>query len=941
MDYKGTLNLPKTEFQMKASLPKREPEILAAWEESGLYKKIVEASKGRKKYILHDGPPYANGRIHLGHALNKILKDIIIKYKSMSGHSADYVPGWDCHGLPIELQVEKDLGEKGEKLPKTEVRKRCRAYAEKYVNIQREEFKRLGIFGEWDAPYLTMDFSYQADILRELGKFISKGLIYKGKKPVHWCSSCQTALAEAEVEYADKTSPAVYVKFKVKDPKGVFEVDPEKGTFFVIWTTTPWTLPANLAIALHPDLFYRLIRTPDGDLILEQNLIKTCIKKFGYKEGEYEVTPAGWTGAELDKEIVCRHPWIDRDVNVILGDHVTSEAGTGCVHIAPGHGQDDYTLGVKHGLDVYAPVDNRGIFTDDVERYAGEFVFKANAAIVRDLAADGSLIYSEELTHSYPHCWRCKRPIIFRATEQWFVSMDTGVAGGGGGAGAGTLREKALEAIDRVRWIPAWGRDRIHNMIENRPDWCLSRQRAWGVPIPALHCKECGYSFLDERLIEGLAAAFEKHGADIWFEKGLDELTPEPIVCPQCMSSDLIKEEDIIDVWFDSGVSFAAVCERRDNLKTPADLYLEGSDQHRGWFHSSLLLSVATRDGAAPYEAVLTHGFVVDGDGRKMSKSLGNVIAPGEVIDRYGVEVLRLWVAGEDYREDIRISEEILKRLSEAYRRIRNTFRYILGNLYDFDPHSDAVAYQELEEIDRLTLHRLEKLTRRVLKAYSDFEFHVIYHSVHNFCAVDLSSFYLDTIKDRLYTASAASKERRSAQTVLYHVLDTLLRLLAPVLVFTTDEAWGFMPKRDRESVHLSLMPEVREDWIDEELEKNWDRLLLIKDAVSKTLEAARQGKLIGHSLDAMVTLYTEAEKSRQFLADHAGTLKDILIVSSVEVASSEPEGASDATGVEGLRILVAKAVGTKCERCWHISPTVGGDEKHPTICERCLKVLD
>ncbi|MEE9613532.1 MAG: isoleucine--tRNA ligase [Thermodesulfobacteriota bacterium] len=928
MDYKDSLNLPKTEFQMKASLPKTEPEAIRRWDGEGLYRKIMEAGKGREKYTLHDGPPYANGRIHMGHTLNKILKDIVVKSRFMSGFSTDYVPGWDCHGLPIELQVEKDLGkkkeERGKNLSKPEIRKQCREYAGKYVEIQREEFKRLGIFGQWDEPYLTMDFSYQAAIMRELGKVHAAGLVYPGKKPVHWCASCRTALAEAEVEYADKESPSVFVKFRVKDSKGKFPGD--RDTYLLIWTTTPWTLPANLAVAVHPEINYKSVKVGEEVWVLAEELVGPCMEKFGIEKYEPLDSIAG---SELEG-IVCTHPFIDRESKVLTAGFVTTEAGTGCVHIAPGHGQDDYQLGLRHGLDTYAPVDNYGKFTKEFPEFEGQFVFKANSGINALMQEKGVLIKEEKISHSYPHCWRCKKPIIFRATEQWFVSMEEK-----------DLRKRTLEAIDKVEWIPSWGRDRIYGMIEKRPDWCLSRQRAWGVPIPALNCKGCDNTFLDKKVIDHMAEAFEKEGADIWFERGVGELVPSGVKCPECGGTEFHKEEDILDVWFDSGVSFAAVTEKRENLKSPADLYLEGSDQHRGWFHSSLLASMATRN-RPPYGAVLTHGFVVDGKGRKMSKSLGNVMAPQKVIDRYGAEVLRLWVAGEDYREDIRISEETLKRLSEAYRRIRNTFRYILGNLYDFDPEKDSVAYDELGELDRLTLHRLEVLSRRVLKAYDEFEFHTIYHAVHNFCSVDLSSFYLDIIKDRLYTSKADSKERRAAQTIIYNVLDRLLRLTAPLLVFTTDEAWGFIPGKREESVHLSGFSEPREEWLDDGLAEKWEKLLRVKDELSRALEEARKAKVIGHSLDAKVTVVPTPEL-KELLTEEAGTLKEMLIVSQLELSDAPPEGgegASEFPEIQGLKASIGKADGEKCERCWNYSPTVGESSEHPAVCERCLKAL-
>ncbi len=934
MDYKATLNLPKTDFQMKADLAKKEPEMLKAWEESGLYQKIMEAGRERPKYTLHDGPPYANGNIHIGHALNKILKDFIVKSRFMTGHSTDYLPGWDCHGLPIELQVEKELGEKKQEMTKAAVRKKCREYALRFVGIQKEEFKRLGVFGLWEKPYLTMNHGYQATILTELGRFVDKGLVYRGKKPVHWCSSCRTALAEAEVEYADKTSPSVYVRFEV-DPA---EIEKKLGVslngqkaYIVIWTTTPWTLPANLAIALHPELEYSLVSVDGEGYVVASGLLESVEEKFGWK-GRAEVKKT-FHYADIEG-IKARHPFIDRDSAVLPGEHVTLEAGTGCVHIAPGHGQDDYELGLKYGLDIYNPVDDTGKFTGAVPELEGQFVFKANRVIIDMLKERGSLLLEEDVRHSYPHCWRCKSPIIFRATEQWFVSME-----------AGDLRKKALDAIEnKIEWIPSWGKDRIYNMIQNRPDWCLSRQRAWGVPIPALRCSSCSHAFLDKKLIEKLVPLFEAESADAWFERPLSELLPEGVKCPKCAGTEFTKGEDILDVWFDSGVSFAAVLEKNENLKFPADLYLEGSDQHRGWFHSSLLAAEGARD-MPPYRSVLTHGFVVDGDGRKMSKSLGNVTAPGHVIGRYGAEVLRLWVAGEDYREDIRISEEILKRLSEAYRRIRNTFRYILGNLYDFDPEKDAVAYGELEELDRLTLHRLARLTERVRAAYDGFEFHAIYHSVHNFCTVDLSSFYLDVLKDRLYTNGASSKGRRAAQTAIYHVLDHLVRLTAPVLVFTTEEAWSFMPGRKTESVHLSTMPEVNAQWIDAGLAEKWETLLRIKAEISKALEGARKEKIIGHPLDAEVVVCAPAEHE-ELLKQEESALEEVLITSMLKVRGAtegrDAEGVFrfDSAEIKGLTVLVGRATGGKCERCWHYSTAVGESAAHPTLCERCVEAL-
>lgn len=942
-DYKSTLNLPRTDFQMRADLPRREPEILKAWEEEGLYRKITETGTGREKYILHDGPPYANGRIHIGHALNKILKDIIVKSRFMMGYATDYVPGWDCHGLPIELQVEKALSEDKKKLSKLEIRKRCREYAEKYVAIQRDEFKRLGVFGEWDNPYLTMDYGYQASILKELGRCVDKGLVYKGKKPIHWCSSCETALAEAEVEYASKESPSIYVKFRILDPElnKRFPGLSNREVSIIIWTTTPWTLPANLAIAIHPEFEYVVVerkntehRDKDGEVfILAEGLLEDLARRLNWED----LNIIERFRHEKVVGLKALHPFIERDSIIITAEHVTLEAGTGCVHIAPGHGQEDYELGLKHGLEIYAPVDNHGKFTRDVKDFEGQFVFKANNGIIDLLIKNGALIYKEVIEHSYPHCWRCKKPVIFRATEQWFILMDKG-----------NLREKALSEIERVRWIPEWGKNRIYSMAKNRPDWCISRQRAWGVPITAFVCKLCGTTLLSKEIIDKMAAEFERGGADIWFEKDVRELIPENTRCKKCNSTEFSKEEDILDVWFDSGSSFAAVLEKHEKLTSPADLYLEGSDQHRGWFQSSLLISVGTRD-RAPFKAVLTHGFVVDGKGKKMSKSMGNVIAPQEVISKYGAEVLRLWVAGEDYREDIRISEEILTRLSEGYRRIRNTCRYILGNLYDFDPERDAVLYKELMELDRLTLHRLTILDRKVLKAYTDFEFHLVYHSIYNFCAVYLSAFYLDILKDRLYTSSADSRERRAAQTTIYHVLDHLARLLAPILPLTMDEAWNFLPKRENkepDSVHLTSLPKETDDWLDEGLEERWRSLLRAKDEISKALESARQKKLIGHSLDARVTVLPPKDMEDALKAGRAD-LKDILIVSQIDVSSNYPISGNEdsfvvfeSQDIPGLKVYIEQARGKKCERCWNYSEEVGRNTEHPTICERCLKVL-
>ena len=786
MDYKETLNLPKTDFPMKANLVKREPEMLAGWDEEKLYQKIRESSKGRKRYTLHDGPPYANGNIHMGTAFNKVLKDIIIKSKQMDGFDAPYVPGWDCHGLPIEHKVDQELGGRKRSMSQVEVRKYCRQYAEKFVDIQRKEFRRLGVLGEWDNPYLTMSYDYEATIVREFGKFALNGSLYKSKKPIYWCISCKTALAEAEVEYEQHSSPSIFVKFPMISDLGIPRLEGKK-VFILIWTTTPWTIPANLAVALHPDLEYAAVDPGNGEVwILARGLVELCMDTFGIRE--YEIL-AEFPAGKLER-MKARHPLYDRESLIVLAPYVTLDAGTGCVHTAPGHGREDYETGLAYGLEVYSPVDDSGLFTDDVLFFAGQQVFEANRAVNEKLRAEGRLLKEQAITHEYPHCWRCKKPVIFRSTEQWFISMEnTG------------LRKNALEAINRVSWIPRWGRDRIYGMIEKRPDWCISRQRSWGVPITVLYCAKCNRTMISKEILDHVVGLVEKSGADIWFSEPEEKLLPPGTTCPDCGSNQFKKETDILDVWFDSGVSYAAVMEARSYLGSPSDLYLEGSDQHRGWFHSSLLCSVGTR-GEAPYKSVLTHGFVVDGSGKAMHKSAGNVIAPEDLIKKYGAEIIRLWVAAEDYRDNIRLSEEILQRLTEAYRRIRNTARFLLGNLYDFDPSKDSVPYAEMEEIDRWALHKLQELSGRILTAYREFEFHIVYHSLHNFCVLDLSSFYLDILKDRLYVSPAKSRSRRSAQTAMREILDSLVRLMAPVLSFTAEEIWGAM-RGEGESPHV------------------------------------------------------------------------------------------------------------------------------------------
>ena len=928
MDYKNSLNLPKTKFSMKANLSRREPEQLKKWEEIRLYDQVRNSSKGREPFILHDGPPYANGHIHIGTALNKILKDIVVRSKQMAGYDAVYVPGWDCHGLPIEHNVDIEIASKKKDLTLAAIRKLCRQYAEKFIDIQREEFKRLGVMGDWENPYLTMKYQYEAIIARECGKFAQNKSLFRSKKPIYWCFTCQTALAEAEIEYQDESAPSIFVKFHMQDD--LSDAYPElkgKTVYVVIWTTTPWTLPANLAIALHPDFEYVAVDIGNQEVfILARELVEYSMQTFGISD--YTVI------ADIDAKSLehkrCRHPMVDRESIIILGDHVTLEAGTGCVHTAPGHGREDHEVGLEYGLDVYSPVDDNGRFADDVEFFRGQFVFDANKNINKKLHEIGAMVAEGSIEHSYPHCWRCKQPVIFRATPQWFISMDkTG------------LRRDSLACIDTVSWIPHWGRDRIYGMIENRPDWCVSRQRAWGVPITVFYCRDCEAILLDQKIMEEVYAQFEKHGADIWFEKDISHFLADDIRCSSCGGKNFVKENDILDVWFDSGVSHAAVLEAREDLRWPADLYLEGSDQHRGWFHSALLTAVGTRQ-QAPYKAVLTHGFVVDADGRKMSKSLGNVIAPSEVIDKYGAEILRLWVSATDYREDIRISENILKQLSDAYRRIRNTCRFMLGNLFDFDPASDKIPYDAMPEIDRFALHRLQGMITKALKAYDDYEYHIIYHALHNYCTLDLSAFYLDILKDRLYTSPPKSDARKSAQNVMYHMLDCLARIMAPLLPFTAEEIWEHMPAHGEKvpSVHLALLPEVKRQWRNEGLAQKWETLLNLRAEVTKALEEARAAKQIGHPLDAAVTISAN-EDLYNLLQPYAADLRFIFIVSDVSLLKDKKlDGIFESEKVKGLSIKIEAAPGEKCERCWIHETSVGSDSEHPTICQRCCKAL-
>jgi isoleucyl-tRNA synthetase len=903
---------------MKAQLVQKEPEIQKKWDSLNLYDRIIANRKGQPVFILHDGPPYANGHIHLGTALNKILKDFIVKSKTMRGYLSPYIPGWDCHGLPIEIRVDQLLGPKKKEMSIIEIREECRKYALKFIDIQREEFKRLGVFGEWAKPYLTMNPEYEADILRLLSAFFASGNVYKGKRPVHWCLHCQTALAEAEIEYKEKKSPSIYVKFPlISDLSAEFPALKGKKVSIIIWTTTPWTLPANLAIAFHPEYEYVAAQVGQGDevYIVARRLLPVVAQQLGFENyQELAVFP----GRRLEG-LKARHPFLERESRLVLADYVTLEEGTGCVHTAPGHGYDDYLTGLAYGLDIYTPVDEEGKFLPQVERYGGLNVFAANPRIVEDMKGEGSLLKADEISHSYPHCWRCKSPVIFRATEQWFISMDKN-----------ELRKNVLDEIKRVRWIPYWGEERIANMMSSRPDWCISRQRSWGVPIPAFYCENCGHILADERTTSYVADIFEKEGSNAWFKKEVEDLLPPGSKCPVCQSNRFKKENNILDVWFESGASHSLL-GKSPELPWPADLYVEGHDQYRGWFNSSLVIGVGARHGS-PFKTCLTHGFVLDEQGRAMSKSLGNVIEPEQIIKQHGAEILRLWVAMLNYKEDARFGQEILQRLVEAYRKIRNTWRFLLGNLFDFNPTTDLVPPGELHWLDRWILERGRQVASRVIEAYDEYEFHIVFHSLYNFFTVDLSAFYLDVIKDRMYCSGARSPERRSGQTAIFQVLNNTLRLMAPILPFTCEEAWEVMPDYPgkEESVHLCNFPEEKEAWLAEDKVKKIERLLQIRAEVQKELEKARETKLVGNSLEAQLIIESPLEDF-DLLAEFRPDLPMIFIVSAVRV---EPSAGSE------LKIRVEKAEGEKCERCWNYSTSVGQSSDYPQVCARCLEVL-
>ena len=889
---------------MKADLPNREPGIIKRWHDMGLYEKLRKARRGSKKFVLHDGPPYANGNIHMGHALNKILKDIIVRYETMRGSDSPYIPGWDCHGLPVEHQLFKELKMTKYDIDQVKFRKQAHNYAMKYVAIQREQFKRLGIMGEWEKPYLTLSKDYEAETVKSFGELVVKGYVYKDLKPVNWCATCETALAEAEVEYEDKSSPSVYVAFPYKDDIS-----------FLIWTTTPWTLLANVAIAVHPDMEYVHAKIANGGTyIIAKALLESVMSKLGIKDFKAENTVKGKALEGLE----ASHPFIDRKSRVVGAEYVSMEDGTGCVHTAPGHGQEDYMTGRRYKLPTIMPVDSKGRFDSGCGEFSRMDVIKANKPILEKLSSMKRLLHEESVTHSYPHCWRCKKPIIFRATEQYFLRIDHK-----------DLRKKMLDVISKsVKWIPAVGESRISAMVANRPDWCLSRQRYWGVPIIAFYCDKCNEVLLDAHVIKHVASLFEKDGADIWFTGSVEQLLPKGTKCKKCGHISFKKETDILDVWFDSGVSHQAVLKHNRELDYPCELYLEGSDQHRGWFQSALITAMGI-DKIAPYRNVLTHGFVVDGEGKKMSKSMGNVITPEEVMKKYGADILRLWVASSDYSEDIRLSDEILKRLADAYRKIRNTYKYLLSNLYDFDPEKDGVAYKDMLEIDRWILSELGSLVREASRNYESFALHKVYRYVYNFCVNEVSSIYLDVLKDRMYTFRKDSEGRRSGQTAMFEVLTVLLKVMAPLLAMTTDEAWGYLAVKDKkESVHLESWPDEKSlgKWIDKDLQARWAVLAAVREKVLKKIEDVRSSGQIGSSLEAAVTVVTKDPQELEVLKEHRDFLRYLFIVSQAHLK----EGESD--------ILVEKAKGKKCSRCWNYSEAVATDEAHPTLCERCVK---
>lgn len=909
MDYKETLNLPQTNFQMKANLVQKEPNMLKFWEEKEIYKKTLETREGAQTYLLHDGPPYANGDIHLGTAMNKILKDFVIRYKTMRGYKVPYVPGWDTHGLPIEHRVTTTLGEEAKKKSAVEIRKLCKEFALKYVDLQREQFKRLGVKGDWEHPYITLTPDYEYHILDVFKTLVENGNVYRGNKPVYWCPTCRTALAEAEIEYHDHESPSIYVKFQMID-------NPD--TYVVIWTTTPWTIPANVAIALHPDYTYVKIKVDNEYWIVAEGLLQ----KFAADTGITFELVEKFVGKDLEGKLT-KHPLYDRNSVIVLADYVTLEDGTGCVHTAPGHGEEDYQTGLKYNLPVLSPVDDEGRFTKEAGKYEGTKIWDANKLVVEDLKNAGALIKLGKISHSYPHCWRCKGPVMFRATPQWFISVDKN-----------NLRGNVLDQIKKVKWYPAWGENRITAMVQERPDWTISRQRVWGVPIPAVKCKSCGEVTLDPKVISHFAEIVKERGTDAWFELDAKDLIPHDFACPKCGGKEFDKTYDTLDVWIDSGCSWEAVI-RSKGEKYPVDLYLEGDDQHRGWFQSSIFLATA-KSGSAPFQAVVTHGFIKDEQGRKMSKSLGNVIDPMDIVNKYGADILRLWVASTDFFDNIRVGKNIIEQQVEVYRKLRNTLRYLLSNLYDFT-QNDVLPYEKLLPLDKWALGRLQKYIEHVTQYYEEFEYSKVYNATVKYCTTELSSIYLDILKDRLYVEAKASIYRRSAQTVLYYILEALIKILAPIMPFTAEEAYQESPLKRYESVHVEYWPEVRKEFIDESLLEEFQHLLLVRDDVLKALESARASDVIGHSLDAHVKIEAKNPEIKAIIDKYQDMLEDFFIVSKVSIVDALPDGSLNG---QFVNVFVEHAEGKKCQRCWKYHPDTGSDESHPETCPRCSAVL-
>jgi len=933
-NYKETLNLPQTDFPMKGRMKEREPEFQKVWDEMAIYHLIREARKGAKKYVLHDGPPYPTGDIHIGTGMNKLLKDITVKYRTMRGFDAPYIPGWDCHGLPIEFKVLTELGPKAPTTPKPEIRKRCHDYAMKYVDRNRKEFKALGIFGRWEKPYLTLNPEYEGAAIEGFADIVEGGYVVQALKAVHWCFTDETVLAEAELEYSDEKSPSIFVKFPVDgDWTDLFPATKGLSTSVLIWTTTPWTLPANLAIAVHPEAKYTAVVYDDPNsgkreaVIMSAALVDAVFQKAGVCNYKAAGEPVKGSRLEMRK---YRHPFVDRVSPIILAGYVSLTDGTGAVHNAPGHGHEDFVVCRQYGIDPYCPVDGKGRFTADVPQWAGKNIFDANPLILQELRNTASLLFTENISHSYPHCWRCHKPVIFRATKQWFVEVEHR-----------DLRKRLLEEIDKVEWVPDWGKTRIVSMVADRPDWCISRQKSWGLPIPAFYCEKCGETLLDPHVIRYTAAVFRKKGSTSWFELPASQFLPAGTKCPKCGGTEFRKETDIFDVWFESGSSQRAVLRQEPELLWPADLYLEGHDQHRGWFQLSLIVATAA-ENAAPYRTVLTHGFVIDEKGQKMSKSLGNFISVGDALKEFGAEIVRLWVSSVNFRDDVNVSRGLIEKLTDAYRKIRNTFRYFLGNLHDFDPDRDSVADDKLTEIDRWALAELSKLLDEVTRAYDSYQYHRVYHLVHNFCVVEMSSFYLDILKDRLYCSGKSSADRRAAQTVLYRILDALVRVLAPVLAHTSEEIWQIMPgKRETKSVHLALWPTVDERYVDDKLAARWERMIGVRSEVLKSLEALRAAKTIASSLEAQVTLYTEDDELYEFLKSFMKELATIFIVSDATAVRGRSERAVQSADIPALYVEATPSPYNKCKRCWNLRKTVGSVAGHSELCDRCAEVVD